>query len=60
VCDEAVSGWTTIMVCLSLFGGTQLIMLGVMGEYLGRIYTEVKNRPLYLLKNDGNEEKSNV
>ena len=60
VCDEAVSGWTTIMVCLSLFGGTQLIMLGVMGEYLGRIYTEVKNRPLYLLKNDGNEEKSHV
>ena len=39
------------MVCLSLFGGTQLIMLGIMGEYLGRIYTEVKNRPLYLLKN---------
>ena len=53
VCDEAVSGWTTIMVCMSLFGGTQLIMLGIMGEYLGRIYTEVKNRPLYLVKNDG-------
>ena len=60
VCDEAVSGWTTIMVCLSLFGGTQLIMLGVMGEYLGRIYTEVKNRPLYLLKNNESEEKRNV
>jgi len=51
ICDDVVSGWTTIMVCLSLFGGTQLIMLGIMGEYLGRIYTEVKNRPLYLLKN---------
>ena len=59
ICDEAVSGWTTIMVCLSLFGGTQLIMLGVMGEYLGRIYTEVKNRPLYLLKkNDVDEQGS--
>lgn len=49
--DEAVSGWTTIMVCMSLFCGTQLMILGIMGEYLGRIYTEVKNRPLYLLKN---------
>ena len=48
---EAVSGWTTIMVCMSLFGGAQLIILGIMGEYLGRIYTEVKNRPLYLIKN---------
>ena len=39
------------MVCMSLFGGAQLIILGIMGEYLGRIYTEVKNRPLYLIKN---------
>ncbi len=57
ICDEVVSGWTTIMVCMSLFGGTQLIMLGIMGEYLGRIYTEVKNRPLYLIKNK-EEDKS--
>lgn len=49
---EAVSGWTTIIVCMSLFGGTQLIILGIMGEYLGRVYTEVKNRPLYLIKNE--------
>lgn len=56
ICDEAVSGWTTIMVCMSLFGGMQMIMLGIMGEYLGRIYTEVKNRPLYQVNND-NEVK---
>ena len=56
ICDEVVSGWTTIMVCMSLFGGTQLIMLGIMGEYLGRIYTEVKNRPLYLIKNNEGEK----
>ncbi|MCR5758702.1 MAG: glycosyltransferase family 2 protein [Selenomonas sp.] len=58
ICDEAVSGWTTIMVCMSLFGGTQLIMLGIMGEYLGRIYTEVKNRPLYLVKHNGGENET--
>ena len=56
ICDEVVSGWTTIMVCMSLFGGTQLIILGIMGEYLGRIYTEVKNRPLYLVKNNGGKD----
>lgn len=56
ICDAAVSGWTTIMVCMSLFGGMQMIMLGIMGEYLGRIYTEVKNRPLYQVNND-NEVK---
>ena len=49
ICDEVVSGWTTIMVCMSLFGGTQLIILGIMGEYLGRIYTEVKNRPDFIV-----------
>jgi dolichol-phosphate mannosyltransferase len=50
-CYETVSGWTTIIVFMSIFAGIQLIILGIIGEYLGRIYTEVKNRPLYQLKN---------
>jgi glycosyltransferase involved in cell wall biosynthesis len=45
-----VSGWTTIVVLLTFFFGTQMIFLGVLGEYLARVYEEVKGRPLYLVK----------
>ena len=45
-----VSGWTTIVVSLMLFAGIQLISLGVVGEYVGRIFEEVKRRPLYVVK----------
>ena len=47
-----VSGWTTIVVSLMLFAGIQLLSLGVVAEYVGRIYEEVKGRPLYLVKRD--------
>lgn len=47
-----VSGWTTIVVSLMLFVGIQLVSLGVVGEYVGRIYEEVKQRPLYLVKRE--------
>ena len=47
-----VSGWTTIGVSLMLFAGIQLLSLGVVAEYVGRIYEEVKGRPLYLVKRD--------
>ena len=44
-----VSGWTTIVVGLMLFSGIQLFSLGVVGEYVGRIFEEVKARPLYVV-----------
>ncbi|HSB64296.1 MAG TPA: glycosyltransferase family 2 protein [Thermoanaerobaculia bacterium] len=44
-----VPGWTTLMVFVLLLGGVQLTVIGVLGEYLGRIYDEVKGRPLYLV-----------
>ncbi|MDQ2778627.1 MAG: glycosyltransferase family 2 protein [Pseudomonadota bacterium] len=47
---NGVSGWTTITVSLMLFAGIQLISLGVVGEYVGRIFEEVKRRPLYVVK----------
>ena len=40
-----ISGWTTIVVSLMLFAGIQLIFLGLVGEYIGRIFEEVKARP---------------
>jgi len=43
-------GWASIFVAVLFMGGVQLLTLGVMGEYLGRIYTEVKRRPLYAVQ----------
>jgi polyisoprenyl-phosphate glycosyltransferase len=45
----AVPGWTSIMVLIGVVGGVQLIVLGVIGEYIARIYDEVKQRPLYVI-----------
>jgi glycosyltransferase involved in cell wall biosynthesis len=46
---SAVPGWAFLGVGVFLLGGLQLIMMGVIGSYLGRVYTEVQNRPLYSL-----------
>lgn len=48
--ETAPTGYTTLVTLLILFGGLQLIGIGLIGEYLGRIYDEVKQRPLYVLK----------
>lgn len=45
-----VTGWATLFIAVTFFSGLQLISLGVMGEYLGRVYTEVKQRPLYVVQ----------
>jgi dolichol-phosphate mannosyltransferase len=45
-----VPGWASIMVAIFFVGGVQLITLGVIGEYMGRVYDEVRSRPLYLIK----------
>ena len=46
---NAVAGWATITVCILFFGGLQMVFLGIIGEYIGRIFEEVKGRPLYLV-----------
>ncbi len=67
---DAVQGWPTMMAVILLLGGMQLMALGMVGEYLGRLYMETKRRPLYLiakqypvLRNrnmiDGNHRNSN-
>ncbi|WP_423742949.1 glycosyltransferase family 2 protein [Ferroacidibacillus organovorans] len=45
-----IQGWTSLMVVVLFLGGIQLFMLGVLGEYIGRIYDEVRDRPLYLIR----------
>mgnify|MGYP000662392707 FL=1 len=43
-------GWSSMMIIILLFGSLQMIFLGIMGEYLGRIFDETKNRPLYFIQ----------
>ena len=45
-----VEGWTTLLITVLFIGGVQLISIGIIGEYIGRIYEESKNRPLYLIQ----------
>jgi dolichol-phosphate mannosyltransferase len=49
-----VPGWTTIMIAVALGASAQLLMTGVLGEYVGRIYEEIKRRPLYVTQEEIN------
>jgi polyisoprenyl-phosphate glycosyltransferase len=49
---DAVRGYPTLLVAVLFFSGVQLIFLGVLGEYLGRVYEEVKARPLFLVREE--------
>ena len=46
---NTVRGWASTLVVILLLGGVQLLMIGVVGEYLSRIYDEVKQRPMYVI-----------
>jgi dolichol-phosphate mannosyltransferase len=50
VSGKTIPGWTSLLVTVLLLGGIQLLTLGVIGEYLGRIFNESKSRPLYFIK----------
>ncbi len=53
-----VPGWTTIMIAVALGSSAQLLMTGVLGEYVGRIYEEIKRRPLYITQEELNLSSS--
>ena len=47
-----VPGWATLAVSMMFFSGVQLLSIGILGEYVGRIFDEVKQRPVYLVRHD--------
>jgi polyisoprenyl-phosphate glycosyltransferase len=47
---DPVAGYPSLVVLITFIGGIQLLALGIIGEYLGRVFNETKNRPLYLIK----------
>jgi dolichol-phosphate mannosyltransferase len=50
------SGWTSVVVLILTFGGIQLLSVGIVSEYVGRIYEEVKRRPRYVIESTSDEE----
>jgi polyisoprenyl-phosphate glycosyltransferase len=50
--DSAVEGWTSVIGVTLVLGGVQLACIGIIGHYLGRIYDEIKNRPLFVVESD--------
>jgi polyisoprenyl-phosphate glycosyltransferase len=52
--EQVIPGWSSLFSAVLFIGGIQLICLGVLGEYIGRIYEEIKQRPLYIIQEEVN------
>jgi glycosyltransferase involved in cell wall biosynthesis len=55
--SKLVPGWAFIVMSIFFMGGVQLIMMGVLGSYIGRTYSEVQRRPLYIIESVTNKER---
>jgi glycosyltransferase involved in cell wall biosynthesis len=56
---KTIPGWTSILVSVLIIGGVQLISIGIIGEYLARVFNEAKNRPMYLVKQYTSNQSGN-
>ena len=50
--NDPTSGWPSLVCIITLIGGIQIFCVGIVGEYLSKIYLETKNRPVYIVKED--------
>jgi polyisoprenyl-phosphate glycosyltransferase len=50
--NRAIAGWTSVTAAVLVLGGAQLVFLGILGQYVGRMYDDVKRRPLFLIRED--------
>lgn len=57
IMGRTVAGWTSILASIWLLGGIQILSIGIIGEYVGKIYNEVKQRPRYIIEEILNEEQ---
>jgi glycosyltransferase involved in cell wall biosynthesis len=57
---HTIRGWTSLIITIIFFGGVQLFFLGLLGEYIGSIFIEVKKRPLYIVDKTINVKNTNV
>ncbi len=57
---QTAPGWASVVLAISFFSGVQLLTLGILGEYVGRLYTESKRRPLYFLSEEVRETTPNL
>ena len=48
--DDVITGWTSLIVSLYFLGGMILLALGIVGEYIGKVFVESKKRPLYMVE----------
>ena len=56
---QSESGWASLMVVVTFFSGVQLLSVGILGEYIGRIYDETRNRPAFIVKSKLNIDGKN-
>jgi glycosyltransferase involved in cell wall biosynthesis len=57
---QAVPGWASTLLPLFMLSGVQLLILGLIGEYIGRLYVEVKQRPLFLVREELHHEQPRI
>ena len=53
---NTVDGWTFLSISIWFIGGLQMISIGIIGEYIGKIYSETKSRPRYIIEEDLNRK----